>query len=63
MTAIINGIVFSGSPEEIKKLIDLYNNNKTNNYNIIRNEEITCELIARQIEANKLKKIMKRTKL
>ena len=25
------------------------------------NEKITCELIARQIESNKLKKIMKRT--
>jgi len=26
-----------------------------------KNEKITCELIARQIESNKLKKIMKRT--
>jgi len=53
MTAIINGVAVNGSPEEIKKIIDMYKRDKINKYDIIKNEEITCELIIRQIEANK----------
>ena len=53
MTAIINGKVVCGTPEEIKKLIDLCAKDRVKNYSMVKDDRITKDLIRSQEDANR----------